>query len=404
MSNKSRGVATVVVLIGWMAVNWFLNVAAPVVSAELAGKQFENSNVSYGVSRLATFFNGSGLSLLVVGIVLLAIWWRPLKGLFAGAAVIALLVIPLSAHAYYEKSDYTEAYTILPNESAFWIPDVGANKDSQVKLDSADYLRANKIAAKRFIIPHQKFQGSGLFTDFYIPAGRLIIVDRTPYSREWVKDTARGTSNRDESFPCQSKEGLNIGVGVSIGTSVSEENSPNFLYHFGVLPPLGDRHAPEIIFTSVYYGRSLVQVMDDVGRKKVQTLVCNEISKRTFDKANEDMVTIEEAATTAARDYFAFVGITLDFMGWADTWQFDHEVQAAINRRYAAEKDKASAELLRPYADTIQQLATAQALRTFADKFNGRLPNTVLLPPEVLSGVMGMTAAKKTAIVTTPQQ
>jgi hypothetical protein len=38
------------------------------------------------------------------------------------------------AEAYYDKTDYTEAYFILPNESAFYIPDVGANRDGQAKL------------------------------------------------------------------------------------------------------------------------------------------------------------------------------------------------------------------------------------------------------------------------------
>ena len=54
---------------------------------------------------------------------------------------------------------------------------------------------------KRFIVPHVKLQGSGGFYDFYVPAGRLIIVDRTTYSREWVDATDRGTSKKKEGFP-----------------------------------------------------------------------------------------------------------------------------------------------------------------------------------------------------------
>ena len=63
---------------------------------------------------------------------------------------------------------------------------------------------------KRFIVPHVKLQGSGGFYDFYVPAGRLIIVDRTTYSREWVDSAERGTSHKKEGFPCQTIEGLNI--------------------------------------------------------------------------------------------------------------------------------------------------------------------------------------------------
>ena len=62
----------------------------------------------------------------------------------------------------------------------------------------------------------------------------------------------RGTSPRNESFPCQSKEGLNITVGVSIGASVLETNAAKYLYRFGVLPPNGDRTDPRVIFTRCF--------------------------------------------------------------------------------------------------------------------------------------------------------
>ena len=232
-----------------------------------------------------------GASVMVpscLAIVALLILWVPyIEKRFLTAALLLFGLGASPAYAYYDKSDYAEAYTILPNETGFWVPDVGANKDSQGQFDSESYLAANKLAVKRFIVPHTKLQGSGSFFDFYVPAGRLIIVDRTPFSREWVAGN-RGTSTRDESFPCQSKEGLDISVGVSIGASVLETSSAKYLYRFGVLAPVGDRGDPKVIFTSVYYSRKLSDVMDDVGRKKVQTLVCGEISSRSFDKANEE--------------------------------------------------------------------------------------------------------------------
>jgi hypothetical protein len=296
---------------------------------------------------------------------------------------LALGISAAPAYAYYDKTDYAEAYTILPNESAFWVPDVGDNKDSQGQFDSESYLAANKLAVKRFIVPHTKLQGSGSFFDFYVPAGRLIIVDRTPFSREWVAGN-RGTSARDESFPCQSKEGLDISVGVSIGASVLETNAAKYLYRFGVLAPAGDRGDPHVIFTSVFYSRKLADVMDDVGRKMIQTVVCKEISSRGFDKANEDANLIMENVKKSGADYFASVGITLDFIGWADTFTFGKDVQAAVDRRYIATVDAANASLLQPYAVTIQLLAAADALRSFGAHTDGKLPTTIVgLPPEM---------------------
>jgi hypothetical protein len=367
-----------------------LNPAATLVTAQMAGKQFDNSDMSYAVSSVGMrVFGHLGVPFVVLLGLLLAIWWRPLRGLIGALALAGgVLAATHPAAAYYDKADYTEAYTILPNESAFWIPDIGANKDNQAQIESEAYLNANKVALKRFIVPHTKLPGSGGFFDFYVPAGRLIIVDRTPFSREWVDATERGTSTRHEGFPCQSQEGLNITVGVSIGTSVAEANAAKYLYRFGVMAPAGDRGDPRTIFTSVYYSRKLAEVMDDVGRKKVQTLVCDEITARSFDQANHDAARIMDSVKQKAGEYFGAVGITLDFIGWADTFTFDPAVQEAVNRRYIASQDQAIAALLAPYAATIQALAGADALRSFGHKTDGRLPTTIVGLPAELGPLM----------------
>ena len=379
-----RILITIGIVVLWGVVYTFLHPAATILAGYAAGLQFENSDGAAIGSHMATQY--IGVNMLVptaVAIVALLFLWVPYieRKFLATVAIFGLLSAP--AYAYYDKSDYTEAYTILPNESAFWVPDIGANKDSQAQFDSESYLQANKLAVKRFIVPHTNLQGSGAFFNFYVPAGRLIIVDRTPFSREWVAGN-RGTSARDESFPCQSKEGLDISVGVSIGASVTEANAARYLYRFGVLAPPGDRGDPKTIFTSVYYSRKLENAMDDVGRKKVQTLVCSEITSRTFDKANEEANVIMESVKKSATDYFASVGITLDFIGWADTFTFDKSVQEAVNRRYIAQVEQKNAEMLAPYANTMQALAAADALRAFGGKSDGKLPTTIVgLPTEL---------------------
>ena len=402
--GRAIATAAAVVLYGW--INFLLHPVATIASADVAGQQFANTDASYVTSMIGIgLFGNLGIPAVVLLAVVVAIWWRPLRQWWVSGAAAIVFGVALAApqaQAYYDKTDYTEAYTILPNESAFWIPDAGANKDNQAQFDSEAYLQANKIAVKRFIVPHTKLQGSGSFFDFYVPAGRLIIVDRTPFSREWVEARERGTSTRNESFPCQSKEGLNISVGVSIGASVLEPNAAKYLYRFGVLPPVGDRTDPKVIFNSVFFSRKLSDVMDDVGRKKVQTLVCNEIAGRSFDKANEEANQIMDAVGKAAADYFASVGITLDFIGWADTFTFDPVVQDAVNRRYIASQDQAIAAELAPYASTIQALAAADALRSFGHKSDGRLPTTIVGLPADLGGLLGTLLRSGAAAPTAP--
>src|ERR1051325_796064 len=176
----TRVIVTGLLVACWGLLNLILHSTGTIAAGYLAGMQFDNSDASaVAAQSMMPYVANLRISTGVMLLILLAIWWMPLRGLFA----VALLAIGLTtpAHAYYEKSDYAEAYTILPNESAFWIPDTGANKDSQRQFESEESLQANRVPVKRFIVPHTKLQGSGTFFDYYVPAGRLVIVDRTPF-------------------------------------------------------------------------------------------------------------------------------------------------------------------------------------------------------------------------------
>jgi len=380
---KTRLVLTLIVTAFWVVANVLISNVTN-LTAEAAGKQFENSDSSYITSQvfmtLPTWITTS-ISLLMITL-LTMIWYKPVRNIIRNLIplfLIGILFIPTPAKAYYDKQDYTEAYFILPNESAFFIPDVGNNRDTQAGFGSEEYLRQNKIPAKRFTVPHAKLSGSAFWADFYVPTGRLIIVDRSPFNREWVSQGHRGTSTKDESFPCQSKEGLNLSVGIAIGTSVSEENVAKYLYRFGVKPPQGDRTKPEVIFTSVFYGRSLNEVMDGPIRSKVQSLVCDEFTKRSFDEGNSQAAQIMKEIEQKTSNYLINVGITLEYIGWADTFTFDPTVQGVINRRYVAQKEAEIAQQMAPHTQTLQALALAEATRTVSNKWDGKVPNTVSL-------------------------
>jgi hypothetical protein len=403
-----RLILSVAVLVTTGVINFAISPYATLMSAEMAGKQFENNDTAYVTAVYGMGIAGHlGISALVVLIILAIIWIKPIRATVFSLAGLGL-GLALSSHpanAYYQKNDYTEVLTVYPNETAFWIPDNGGNKDSQGKLDSAEYYQNNKVPLKRFIIPHTALSGSGWgpWGNYVVPSGRLILVDRTPYNREWVKATERGTSNRDQSFPCQDNQGHDVTVEITIGASVFEDNAAKFLYRFGVKPPSGpngavlDRTQPEVIFTSVYYGRSLIEVMDSNGRGAVQAIVCKQISIRDADHVNLEADQMMTSITKSVTDYFIGYGITLDYIGWAGTFTFSPGVQSAMDRTYIAQKDESIAKLLQPYATTIQQLAAADALRAFGDHTDGKLPTTIVGLPANVTGLLG-------SLLSTPAQ
>ncbi len=287
---------------------------------------------------------------------------------------------PKNASAYYDKQNWAEPIFILPNESAFFLKEVGENRGNQTRLNSEAYLAQNEIAAKRYNIPHAKLPNSAWLGDFYVPTGRLIILDRTPYTREWVKDAMRGTSKRDESFHMQTRDGMNSTVGLAVGASIDPANAPGFLYRFGVNAPAGSRTDPKVIFTSVYYGRSLAQIMDTVVRNKVQQLLSAQYSKRTFDEANAQLPEIIASVEKDLQIWAKTIGITIDFLGLADTVEFDPDVQQAINRAYVA-------KTLAPGVGTLERMAVINAME---HRWNGWLPWTPSSLGDIFRNIFGI--------------
>lgn len=400
------------------AYGFFRNIYNPIATlatGKAAGGQFVTNDVTSIVSQLqmAAWSNVGVMGTAILVLILFMIWFSPAKNaimklgedpgetkkpgtgtaLALAIAIFGAQFFPAPAAAFFQQTEKTEAYSILPNQSAFWVPDTGDNKTDQSQLDSEAYYNERKISAKRFVIPHAKLGNTGGYMgwDYYVPTGRLYIVDRAPYSREWSDHSDKGTSSLKEGVKCQSREGLDVLTAISVGATVLPGNGAKFLYNFGVNPPKGDPTSGDVIFTSVYFGRSLSEVMDDNGRRMIHTFVCEEITKLGLDdvnlQANEIMTKVMVKTTTA----FDKVGITLQFLGWADTFTFDKEVQDAINRRFISAQEAAIAQALAPYADTIQALAAAHALRKFGEHSDGKLPTTIMNLPTDVNSLLGAT-------------
>ncbi len=377
----------VFILYGWT--NYLATPIGTIASGNIAGKQFDNSDAAYVTTLVGMdMFSNLHVPFFLVLLVLMAIWWKPAANLIRKSGVTAIPIIllslmsfaPKNASAYYDKQNWAEPIFILPNESAFFLKEVGENRGNQTRLNSEAYLAQNEIAAKRYNIPHAKLPNSAWLGDFYVPTGRLIILDRTPYTREWVKDAMRGTSKRDESFHMQTRDGMNSTVGLAVGASIDPANAPGFLYRFGVNAPAGSRTDPKVIFTSVYYGRSLAQIMDTVVRNKVQQLLSAQYSKRTFDEANAQLPEIIASVEKDLQIWAKTIGITIDFLGLADTVEFDPDVQQAINRAYVA-------KTLAPGVGTLERMAVINAME---HRWNGWLPWTPSSLGDIFRNIFGI--------------
>lgn len=318
-----------------------LDPTSMLVLGSTAGSQLNGTDSGY-LSAIWTMraFKGIDWILSVSAFVALLVVWVPyLKQVMAGLAGLLFAFALMSpAQAFWSQTNTTEAYGILPNHSAFWIPGAGDNKSTQARTESEEFLKANKIQATFFIIPHVKLTGSVYIGwDYYIPAGRLIVVDRAPYFHEWTGKGRGSHGDSDESFHCHSKDNIEVSTEMSLASSVTEDNAAKFLFYFGVKAPSGDPSKPEVIFTSVFEGRSLQDVMSTWGRGEIQSRVCRHVLEHTVEdlamSGNEVLNKIQDEAIK----FFTDFGITVEYIGWAGGFHYPAEVQSSINTRFAAE-------------------------------------------------------------------
>src|ERR1700722_17377286 len=120
-SILSRAIATIIVFIAYVVANILYSPEATLLTAKAAGRQLANDDAGFVSSfHVMRFLSGAnGLMTLFFVLIVAAIWWKPIRHWISPLAVLALAVagsLPRPALAYYDKSDFTEAYTILPNE------------------------------------------------------------------------------------------------------------------------------------------------------------------------------------------------------------------------------------------------------------------------------------------------
>ena len=106
--------------------------------------------------------------------------------------------------------DKPELVTIEASQTAFLIPLVGDTTE-QASFQSEELLSQAMVATKEVQIPHRWVKtGRSIFIEKgeWRPSAKLIIVERTPETREWNSSKDNGTSRRNHAIYADSKESI----------------------------------------------------------------------------------------------------------------------------------------------------------------------------------------------------
>lgn len=320
-----------------------------VTKAQVAPQQVENSNEAYIVTHnIISGDNLFGIATTIVLLPVLALLWLPkLRPHHLKAKhVMPLLLVGVGLLAACGPAEKEEFVEIGPNETAFVVPLLG-DTSQQAQFQSVDFLRDHQVGAKLIQIPHfKRDMGRGWWEYVWEDSVKVIIVDRTPVTREWTRSGTSGTSPTNQAFSVESAESIDFQVGATCAALVEENNAAEFLYFFS--------------------GKSLSAVMDENVRGFIQARLFEKFGKLTLDEARVDKADIFEEVFTETRDHFATMGITISYLGGSEGLIYnDSHVQDEINSNFAAQQEEQRARS-HATAQAVDNLRLIDEANTYA--------------------------------------
>ncbi|MHC4371199.1 MAG: SPFH domain-containing protein [Planctomycetota bacterium] len=255
----------------------------------------------------------------------------------------------------YDKPEFAE---IQHHETGYLIPLEGATKDGQAKFESKEALEENKVAIKRIQIPHRWVKtGRMPRAGHYMDTVRLVVVDRTPVTREWTADAGSGTSTKDQAIWLESRDSIGFSLGFNCTAFIDEEDTSDFLYMYPTttadttsvdvdrsiagLASVMDKEIRARVSMLGNYVASKYD-LDDLRAKKQEILdvVRNGVPEETDADGN---VTQERLQGTL--EHFAARGITISNLGHFGGFEYEEtKIQDAINDTFVAQQEKVKTE------------------------------------------------------------
>lgn len=279
-------------------------------------------------------------------------------------ALVLALVMCMSLAGCVKPYDEPEFVTIEPHQTAFLIPLVG-DTGNQASFESEEMLKEAKVAAKEVQIPHRWVQTARFhWIGEYRDTMALIIVDRSPETREWSATADVGTSAINQAIYAESSESIGFSAGMNCSAQIySEDDAVKFLY--------------------CYNNKPLSEIMDTEIRARVESMFVEECASRTLNDILIEKEAIMDAVRTDVETYFAERGITITVLGMKDGLEYDDPaIQKSINDKFSSEMKLTTQEnenkrvISEAEANRVlsESLSKAVLEKMYYEKWDGKLP------------------------------
>lgn len=288
--------------------------------------------------------------------------------------ITVILILAMSCTMFtgcVKPYDKPEFVTIEPHQTAFLIPLIG-DTTNQASFESEEMLMDAKVAAKEIQIPHRWVQtGRFHWRGEYRDTVALIVVDRSPVTREWSASKDMGTSAVNQAIYAESAESIGFSAGMNCSAQIySENDAVKFLY--------------------CYNNKPLSEIMDTEIRARVESKFVEECASRTLNDILIEKDTIMATVREDVETYFAARGITITVLGMKDGLEYDDvTIQSSINDKFSSEMKLTTqenenqriiseAEAIAEANRILSESLTDEVLRQmWLDKWNGKLPDVM---------------------------
>lgn len=199
----------------------------------------------------------------------------------------------------------------------------------------------------------------------------LIVVDRSPVTREWSATKDIGTSASNQAIYAESSESIGFSAGMNCSAQIySENDAVKFLY--------------------CYNNKPLSEIMDTEIRARVESKFVEECASRTLNDILVEKEKIMEDVRNDVVTYFSERGITITVLGMKDGLKYDDAtIQKSINDKFSSEmklttqkneneriisEAEAKAEANRILSESLTDEVLKQQMY---EKWDGKLPEVM---------------------------
>lgn len=231
---------------------------------------------------------------------------------------LAVYVLILTGCKPYQKELYQE---VKSYQTAFAVP-LENDVSKQKKFNSVEAVKNMQVARKRIPIPTRWYQSGRLwFSGEWIPVIDVILVDRSPATREWIADSDKGSNRKDDGLWMESNDSVGFSTGFTCTAQIKDENAALFLYN--------------------YPNSSLDDIMDNQVRAEIQAVASQVAAQYDMDELRGKKTEIIDAVEERLVPFFASTGITITTIGNFGGFSYENpEIQKAIDDVFVAQQEK----------------------------------------------------------------